>query len=130
MTPDPLAVSEQDFQAQVLEAARHLGWETMHVRKALGGRGKQGWVTPTSVKGWPDAVLWHPGGYGCLFAEFKSETGVLSDEQERVLDSLRAAGLEVHVWRPSDWSQIEARLGEPRRLRRLAGRVATGGRSQ
>ena len=110
MSPNIAAESEKDWQAQVLAAARLLGWETMHVRPAIGGRGKQGWVTPTSVKGWPDACLWHPTRGGLMFVEFKSEAGVLSDDQRLCLRSLEMAGQEVHVWRPSDWPAVLARL--------------------
>jgi hypothetical protein len=60
--------------------------------------------------GFPDLVL---AGHGRLiFAELKREGGRASIAQLRWKDELEAAGIEVYVWRPSDWSsgRIEAIL--------------------
>lgn len=110
MSPATIApISEADHQRQVLELATILGWASMHVRKAMGSK-KHGWVTPTSVSGWPDAVLWHPRQKRVLFVEFKAEKGRLTDDQRRVLGSLIEAGQEVYVWRPSDFDDAQAIL--------------------
>jgi hypothetical protein len=60
--------------------------------------------------GFPDLVL---AGHGRLiFAELKRERGRASIAQLRWKDELTEAGVEVYVWRPSDWSsgRIEAVL--------------------
>lgn len=100
-------VSEREWQSTVLELARSLGWRSMHVRTS---RGKNGHATTTSVVGWPDLVLWSETQRRVLFAELKSETGQLSDQQDAVLASLRAAGQEVAVWRPADFDAAVAVL--------------------
>lgn len=47
---------------------------------------------------------------GVLYRELKSDRGRLSMEQEAWGDLLVRAGCDWAVWRPSDWSQIEAEL--------------------
>lgn len=95
-------VSEQAFQQQVVELARVCRWRTMHVRRTV-GRGRT-WTTSTSVTGWPDLAIWRPGQF--LLVELKSDTGKVTPDQQRVLSSLCAAGVDVRVWRPKDWEQI------------------------
>lgn len=53
-----------------------------------------------SHAGWPDEAIWGPAGF--LVRELKTESGQVSVAQRVVLDSLRAAGVDVGVWRPSD----------------------------
>lgn len=93
------AISEADFQAQVIELAHWLGWEHMHVRRSI-GKGRK-WTTATNVVGWPDLTLWHHR-HGFVFAELKAENGRATAEQVAVLGSLQAAGAVAVVWRPSD----------------------------
>ena len=104
-----LRVSEASFQAQVIELAEWLGWRVMHVRTTVGRGGMH--TTATSVVGYPDLTMWHEGQRRVLFAELKSDTGRATAAQLEVLDSLRAAGLEVHLWRPRDWDEITTVLG-------------------
>lgn len=99
--------SEAELQAQVVELARICGWRTMHVRRSI-GKGRR-WTTSTSVVGWPDLALWRPGQF--LLVELKTDRGQLSNEQAVVVASLRVAGVDARVWRPSDWdSDIEPTL--------------------
>lgn len=43
--------------------------------------------------------------------ELKTERGKLSDDQVAVIESLRSAGVDVRLWRPSDWpGDIQATL--------------------
>lgn len=65
-------------------------------------------MTATTCEGWPDLVLWRPDRI--IFRELKSETGKLTPAQRDLLLSLRAAGADVLVWRPSDWPDIEKEL--------------------
>lgn len=101
-------VLETDFQQQIEQLAHMLDWRTMHVRRSVKGE-RGGWVTATSVAGWPDLVLWHEQ-HGILFREIKTESGKITQQQLDVLMSLRAAGGDAQVWRPSMWTEIEAQL--------------------
>lgn len=111
-----LALTEAQWQEQVQQLARVLGWRTMHVRRSIGKGNK--WTTATSVKGWPDLTLWSERQQRLVFAELKTESGDVTPEQVEVLASLRAAGQEAYVWRPSD-------LGRVRDV--LSGRKAVAG---
>jgi len=98
--------SEADLQRAVVELAGYCGWKCLHVRRSLGR--KRQWQTTTSIAGWPDLLLWRPGRI--VAAELKSDTGRVTPEQDAVLASLEAAGVEVHVWRPADFDAIAASL--------------------
>lgn len=93
-------MTEAEWQQQVIDLAHALKWRHCHVRRTR-GKGRA-WVTGTSLSGWPDLTLWSESQQRLVFVELKSESGALRPEQEVVLASLRAAGQEVHVWRPSD----------------------------
>ncbi len=99
-----MAVSETEFQSQVIDLAHIHGYRHMHVRRTI-GRHRQ-WVTGTSTIGWPDLTLWAPLHHRIMFAELKTETGKLSADQELVLTELVSAGAHVHLWRPSQLQSI------------------------
>lgn len=105
MTADP-EVSEREWMEQVFDLAKILSWKTMHVRRSIASYNK-GWTTATSVKGWPDAVMWSEAQQRLIFVEFKKESGRLTVEQKDVIRSLLAAGQEVFVWRPSQLEEIK-----------------------
>lgn len=100
-----LAPTEAEFQQQVIDLANVYGWHHMHVRRTIGRKNQ--WVTGTSVKGWPDLYLWHERQGRQVAAELKSDSGKPTGEQLLVLASLRAAGVEAHLWRPSDFEAIQ-----------------------
>ena len=100
----PPAMSEAELQRVVVELAEIRGWTVNHVRRTIGGRHGKGWVTGTTLKGWPDLVLIRPPRI--VFVELKSDKGRLEPEQDHVLGLLRLCHLEVHVFRPSDWDDI------------------------
>jgi len=103
--------TEAGFQRAVIEAARALGWRVHHTRPARLANGQ--WRTPLQGDpGFPDLML--SRGPDLIAAELKSEHGRLSVPQRQWLVALRQAGVEVYVWRPSDWEAIIARLGGPR----------------
>ena len=114
--PTP-AISERDWQAQVVELAHKLGWKHMHVRTSRGKGGRH--TTATNVDGWPDLFLWNERQQRTIFAELKSAKGVVSDDQRAVLRSLLLAGQEVHIWRPDDLEYVMACLRVPPGLRVL-----------
>lgn len=87
------ASSEREFQATVMELATLLGWRCYHV--------------PDSRRceaGWPDLALWRPPRF--LLAELKTNKGRVRLIQQQTIDELRECGLEVHLWRPSQWDTI------------------------
>lgn len=105
-------MTEEEWQRQVVELAGILGWKHLHVRRTIGRGGR--WTTSTNLKGFPDLMLWHEGMRRVVAAELKSERGRLSPEQVDVLRSLRAAGMEAYVWKPSDLGDVKRLLSWPR----------------
>lgn len=93
-------MSEAAFQRRVIDTARLYGWRVHHARPA---RTAQGWRTPvTGDAGYVDLTMARRGRL--LLVELKAELGRLRPEQQVWLDELRTVpGLEIHVWRPSDW---------------------------
>jgi hypothetical protein len=88
------AITEKEWQAQVLELAQLLGWEHYHP-----------YLSIRSARGFPDLVLVRPPRI--LLVELKSEKGKLTPAQSRWLELLgRCPGVEVHTWRPSDWDAV------------------------
>lgn len=105
-----MRISEQAFQRVVIEVAQWHGWLVFHPLPAQNGRGV--WRTAQAGDtGFPDLVLAHPTR-GLIFAELKSAIGRLSDQQSRWLATLKAAGAEAYVWRPSDLDLIKSILKE------------------
>lgn len=96
-------ITEEAFQCQVLGMARANGWLSAHFRPAKTAKGR--WLTPVAGDGagFPDIILVRER---VVYAELKTQRGKLSPEQVRWLDTLKAAGEEVYVWRPSDWAEI------------------------
>lgn len=92
-TAQPPQITEKAFQAQVVALAAALGYRCYHP-----------WLSIRSERGWPDLALFRPGRF--LLAELKSDKGKLTDRQEAMIADLRAAGVECHVWRPSDWDTL------------------------
>jgi hypothetical protein len=106
---DAVIHTEKSFQSAIVELATWLGWRTHH---ALPAQIRPGvWRTHVSGDtGFPDLVLAHPER-GTIFAEIKTVRGRLTNAQKQWHDTLKAAGAEVYVWRPEDWSFIKYRLG-------------------
>ncbi len=81
--------TEKVFQEQIRKAAIITGWKFYHTFNSF-----------RSTEGFPDCVMIKIGRI--IFAELKSETGKVSDAQQEWLDGLKATGVEVYLWRPSD----------------------------
>jgi hypothetical protein len=97
-------ITETQWQEQVVELAELYGWTWMHLRPA---RTKESWRTPVQGalgKGWPDLVLVRDR---VVYAELKRDGRRLTDAQAVVIDTLRAAGAEVYVWRPEDFETVQ-----------------------
>jgi len=109
-------VNETEFQAQVLELAEMLGWDTLHLRGAWTAKGYRVPVQGTLGKGWPDLVLLRARDLRLIFAELKADKAKTTLEQDQVLALLGALAttdhgplvpqIEVWVWRPSAWDGI------------------------
>lgn len=95
-------VTEMQFQSQVTEFAQMHGWRVFSLPDSR----------RVSHAGFPDLTLWHPGRREFFFAELKTVKGVVSEFQSRVHQELIACGMEVVVWRPQQWPEIEDRLGK------------------
>ena len=102
-----VAVEEADFQAAVIELAELQGWRVYHTHDSRG-----------SQPGFPDLTMVRR--QRLIFAELKCEDGYPTDEQTawltdlgRVADEIQQnsiispTGLEVYLWHPSDWPEIE-----------------------
>lgn len=81
--------TEKQFQSQIVELARLRGYLCYHTFSSL-----------RSTPGFPDCVLARPGRL--LFRELKTERGRVSAAQQQWLTTLRAAGADAGIWRPSD----------------------------
>jgi hypothetical protein len=119
---------EYELQSQIAQLAHILGWETIAFRPAMTKRGMRTPGTGSMAKGWPDLTLVHAAKQRLIFAELKSDRGAIRPDQERVLGVLaKLAGMwvdpallpssefanlriEVVVWAPRDWPQIEQAL--------------------
>ena len=95
-----LESSEYDFEREILKAADKLGWYRHHDHDSR----KQDWLADS---GYPDLTLAHRSGR-LLFAELKTKRGKLTQAQEIWLEVLgNIPSVEVYVWRPDDWPEIE-----------------------
>ncbi len=103
ITEAALRLTEKQFQSQVVALAKLLGWRVQFH-----------WSERHSPAGWPDLTLWRPPSGErpgrVLLAELKSEKGRLTEAQTRTIGELSACGLDVRVWWPADWSDIESAL--------------------
>lgn len=88
------AVTEKDFQKQVVDLARILGWTVYHPM-----------LSKWSERGWPDLTMVRPPRL--VLAELKREKGTTSPDQDRWLGMLAACpGVEVFLWKPSDLERV------------------------
>lgn len=93
--PGALPETEKQWQKVVEDYAHLMGWATYHP-----------WLSVHSARGWPDLALCRPPRL--VLAELKSEKGKLSLAQHHWIDLLDACpGVEVHIWRPSDWDTVQ-----------------------
>jgi hypothetical protein len=87
-------MTEEQLLQAVRDLARLRGWLTYHTHRS-----------DRPEPGFPDLVLLHPRTGQLVFAELKTDRGLLSKPQETWLAALRLARshkVNVHVWRPAD----------------------------
>lgn len=99
-----MALTEDDWQGQVVDIAKRHRWRIMHLPQFMFRR-----RGALMIPGWPDLVLIK--GTRVVFAELKAARGVVSPEQRAVLTALAASGNEVALWRPADLADVMAVLG-------------------
>ena len=94
----PAAETEAGFQAAVIELAKLRGWLVFH-----------NYDSRRSESGFPDLCLVRSGRV--IFAELKTARGtVRPDQREWLMTLALCGGVEVYLWRPSFWAQIEQAL--------------------
>jgi hypothetical protein len=92
------SATEAQWQAFVVDAARRVyGWHVIHVRNML-----------ANDPGIPDLLMFRADRY--LLIELKSERGRVSARQERWHEDAGASAVPVHVFRPSQWPELEEML--------------------
>lgn len=98
MTHARLPETETQFQRAVTDLALVCGWRWYHTYDSRRSR-----------EGYPDLTLWHPRRGVILLAELKRDTGQLTRAQANVLRELECVTTwgGAHLWRPSDWPEIE-----------------------
>ena len=106
-------MKEQDFQKAIIDLGRTLGYKVAHFRSVRVQRkdGSTYYATPVQAdgEGWLDLSMVRPPRI--IMAELKSASGRLTAEQ-KVWVSLwqQCPGIEVYVWCPKDWDEIERML--------------------
>jgi hypothetical protein len=90
-------VSEKQFQAAVVKEAKRLGWRVYHT-----------YDSRKSEAGFVDLVLLR--GPRKMVAELKVGSNKPSAAQLNWLEWFADAGVESHVWYPTDWPKIMERL--------------------
>lgn len=133
------AMSEAAWQRQVSELALLYGWRLYHPPDNLPRTTKRGRRYVQNVRaGFPDLVLVRPPEL--IFAELKTDRGRTSAEQDAWLEELGAvanalrevieaynfdlahndpeletrAAVDVYLWRPRDFDEVNERLGRGR----------------
>ena len=104
-----ISITERQWQTQVIGLARYCGWRVAHFRPALNAKGQ--WRTPVEAdgKGYPDLTMARVGEL--LVVELKTEKGRLAPSQRLWLEVLETIeGIDVYVWKPSDWDAVHERL--------------------
>ena len=100
----PIFTSEADFQAQLVDAAKRMGYRAYHTHDSR-----------KSEEGFLDLVLVSRRQRRLIFAELKNNTERERPEQKGWADDLAACpGVEVYLWRFMDWNTV---------LKLLAGRA-------
>lgn len=95
-------ITEKEFTRQVETLLNLYHWHFYHVYE-------QKFYAHRSANGFPDYVAVRDGRV--LFIELKSENGLLTTDQITWLAELRQCpDIEVWLWRPSNWNQIEVVL--------------------
>ena len=99
------SMTEDQFRQRVREYAALMGWGLQHHNSD----------SRRADPGWPDDVFCRPPRL--LIVEFKSQRGRLREAQREWLVALDACGVEVALWRPSDWPEVQQVMGRGSEVR-------------
>jgi len=103
--------SEAELQEKVIQLAKYTGWKVAHFRnvKVLKADGTIRYQVPVQQdgEGFPDLVLVKNK---VVWMELKNQKRKMTPEQIEWMDTLRNAGQEIYLFRPSDWESIERLL--------------------
>jgi hypothetical protein len=104
-----LTITERDWQAKVIDAAKLFGWRWAHFRPA---RTAGGWRTAFSGHaGFPDLVLLRGGRL--ILAELKAGRGLPTPDQQEWLRGFAEVELvEAYCWYPDDWQSVYTTLAK------------------
>ena len=89
-----LQATEAEWSRTFKQLLTTLGWTGYHT-----------WMSRFSEAGYPDWTCFSVRQQRVIWVELKSETGKVSQAQQKWIDALRACGQEVYVWRPSDFEE-------------------------
>lgn len=101
------AITEAEFQDQVVDYAHLKGWKVAHFHVAMTKAGEYHTPVAADAKGWPDLCMIRDERM--VVAELKSETGRLSPEQADWIAKfsyLDASTVRTFVWQPHEWDDI------------------------
>jgi hypothetical protein len=91
-------VTEKQLQSDIIRIAKAAGWKVYHTHDSR-----------RSEFGFPDLTMVRRGRL--IFAEIKRELGKPTPEQSEWLEALSVVPrIEVFIWRPQDWTEIEGVL--------------------
>ena len=94
MTASLPALNEREFLRQLADLAKLYRWRVYHP-----------WLSIRSESGWPDVALCRPPRL--ILAELKTDRGKVTPSQAEWLGLLGdCPGVEVYLWRPSNFDQI------------------------
>ncbi len=98
-------MSETQLQGAITGLAQRLGWLVYHTHDSR-----------RSEAGYPDLHLVHPTRGISLMRELKKQDGRVRPAQKTWIAALAAAGVDIAIWRPTDWfdGSIERALYERR----------------
>ena len=101
MSPETLALTEKQFQSQVIELAELLGWEWYH--PTISPLGQERLARPHAL----------PRAHHVPRAEARRREDLPGHPEAAAwIDTIPRGWRDVGVWRPEDWERIKAELQE------------------
>jgi len=89
----PFFADEADFQAQLVSAAKRMGWDPIYFTHD----------SRHSPAGFLDLVMCHLRQRRTIFAELKNDERAFTEEQLHWYATLLVCGQEAYLWRFKDW---------------------------